>query len=226
MASVLSLEHLGKQLPTQQHTWLFSDITVDIASPEITLIMGKSGQGKSTLLRLLGLLDTADDGTIRHLGKTPTEWGPEKWRMSVSYVAQQPVMLPGSVEDNLRAVSRLHKRPFETELARTWMESRRSRRDGLEQAGGAALRRRTAACRTGPFSSPASNGTLAGRGDSFSGHHQQAGYRRTSRRPASPRRHYPAVDHARLGASASGRPADLVFGGWPSARRLPGRSLL
>ncbi|MEJ8548044.1 ABC transporter ATP-binding protein [Brevibacillus borstelensis] len=123
MTSVLSLDHLGKRLPTPPHAWLFSDITADIASPEITLIMGKSGQGKSTLLRLLGLLDMADGGTIRHLGKTPSEWGPEKWRMSVSYVAQHPVMLPGSVEDNLRAVSRLHKRPFESEQARTWMEA-------------------------------------------------------------------------------------------------------
>ncbi|USG65222.1 ATP-binding cassette domain-containing protein [Brevibacillus ruminantium] len=122
-SSILTLEQLGKQFPSQPDTWLFSGISAEILSPEITLIMGKSGQGKSTLLRLLGFLDTPDHGTIRHLGKTPAEWSAEKWRMSVSYVAQHPVMLPGTVEENLQTVSRLHKRPFESDTAHQWMEA-------------------------------------------------------------------------------------------------------
>ena len=42
--------------------------------------------------------------------------------MAVSYVAQQPMMLPGSVEENLRAASNLHQRVFDVKQARQWME--------------------------------------------------------------------------------------------------------
>ncbi|MCG3084719.1 ATP-binding cassette domain-containing protein, partial [Anoxybacillus sp. LAT27] len=76
-----------------------------------------SGQGKSTLLRILALLTRPDSGTVRLAGKPPEQWTPERWRMTMSYVSQHPVMLPGSVEDNLRTVSRLHQRSFPADRA-------------------------------------------------------------------------------------------------------------
>jgi putative ABC transport system ATP-binding protein len=42
--------------------------------------------------------------------------------MAVSYVAQQAVMLPGSIDDNLRTVSRLHGMPYDSFLAAQLVE--------------------------------------------------------------------------------------------------------
>lgn len=121
MTTELEIERLGKRLTTSPETWLFQEFTAQITAPEIIGILGKSGQGKSTLLRILGRLAIADQGTIRLGNKDWRGWEPEAWRMTMSYVAQQPVMLPGSVEDNLRAASALHQRPFDERLARQYM---------------------------------------------------------------------------------------------------------
>lgn len=48
--------------------------------------------------------------------------------MKIGFVAQQAVMLPGSVEDNLRTVSKLHDRPYDLKLVQRLLEQL-----GLEQ---------------------------------------------------------------------------------------------
>ena len=48
-------------------------IDLAIADAEFLAVMGRSGSGKSTLLKLVGGLDTPDDGTVIHRGRSP-EW--------------------------------------------------------------------------------------------------------------------------------------------------------
>lgn len=122
MTTILQLEGLGKQLHPPDGPWLFRELHASVTEPAIISILGKSGQGKSTLLRILGRLTAPDSGSMRLQGKDLRQWTPEAWRMTVSYVAQQPVMLPGSVEDNLRAAALLHQRSFDLTQARQWME--------------------------------------------------------------------------------------------------------
>lgn len=128
MSATLQLQTLGKQLGSPSGSWLFRDISASIQEPAIVSILGKSGQGKSTLLRILGRLTAQDQGMVLLDGKEMEQWAPEHWRMRISYVSQAPVMLPGTVEDNLRAASTLHQRPFDRQQARLWMEQ-----IGLEQ---------------------------------------------------------------------------------------------
>jgi len=122
MTTSLEIENLGKQFSALPDQWLFRDFTTSITEPDIIGILGKPGQGKSTLLRILGRLAKADQGTIRLDGKEWRHWEPEARRMTMSDVAQQPVMLPGTVEDNLRITSVLHQRPFDEKLARACLE--------------------------------------------------------------------------------------------------------
>ncbi|NGQ95104.1 ATP-binding cassette domain-containing protein [Brevibacillus sp. SYP-B805] len=122
MGALLELEHIGKNAGGGPGSWLFRDVNAVVAEPSIIHILGLSGQGKSTLLRIIGLLTPPDEGTVRLQARAAAEWVPEKWRSLVSYVAQHPVMLPGSVEENLRAVSRIHQQPFEARYARALME--------------------------------------------------------------------------------------------------------
>lgn len=122
MTTRLEIENLGKQHATLADAWLFRHFSASVTEPEIVGILGKSGQGKSTLLRILGRLDKASQGSIRLQNKDLSLWEPEAWRMTMSYVAQQPVMLPGTVGDNLRITSVLHQLPFDEKLAKDYME--------------------------------------------------------------------------------------------------------
>ncbi|WP_083205163.1 ATP-binding cassette domain-containing protein [Bacillus sp. FJAT-27264] len=97
--------------------YLFSQISAEITEPARIAMVGASGQGKSTLLRIMALLDTPDEGNLLVNGKSYQHIHARQWRMAVTYVAQQAVMLPGSIEDNLRTVSRLHGQPYDDSLA-------------------------------------------------------------------------------------------------------------
>ncbi|WP_091169357.1 ATP-binding cassette domain-containing protein [Paenibacillus sp. 1_12] len=121
--SILQIYQLRKHIQQKEQRVLFDDFTAQIDEPAIISVLGASGQGKSTLLRIIGMLDTADKGTVCYRGKLSNEWQPNMWRNKVSYVAQQAVMLPGSVEENLRTVSRLQKQSFDRILALRLLEA-------------------------------------------------------------------------------------------------------
>lgn len=121
MTPILQIEGIGKFHPDGQHSVLFTEVSAVIAEPEIIAVLGASGQGKSMLLRILGRLERHDNGSISLMGKAMDRWNPREWRMKATYVAQQSILYPGSIEDNLRLVSRIHGKPFERDLARKLM---------------------------------------------------------------------------------------------------------
>jgi putative ABC transport system ATP-binding protein len=115
---VLELQGVRKNRNGVESDPLFSNVTATIADPIIISILGVSGQGKSTLLRLLAGLDKADEGDIRLHHISQRDIDPRLWRMKVCYVAQQSVMLQGSIEQNLKTVSMLHRMPYDEKLVR------------------------------------------------------------------------------------------------------------
>jgi ABC-type multidrug transport system fused ATPase/permease subunit len=76
---------------------------VAFAAPRgtVTALVGGSGAGKSTLLRCLNRLEEPDEGTIALDGTDIRMLDPPLLRRRVALVSQTPVMLPGTVEDNL-----------------------------------------------------------------------------------------------------------------------------
>jgi tungstate transport system ATP-binding protein len=87
------------------------DITaLDIASGEILAIVGPSGAGKSTLLRLLNFLEPVSAGTLSYVGQPVGPEPPLALRREVTTVFQRPVMLGGSVRDNVAFGLRLRGR--------------------------------------------------------------------------------------------------------------------
>ncbi|MCM3784823.1 ATP-binding cassette domain-containing protein [Neobacillus mesonae] len=122
MTYLLNLQRLTKYIGTDR-TILFSDVRAEVIEGERIAVIGASGQGKSTLLRILSLLDGPDEGDIAWHGVSFCESDPRLWRMKITYVAQHPVMLPGSVEDNLKMVHFIHKVPYDKALAQRLLES-------------------------------------------------------------------------------------------------------
>ncbi|MFS2157107.1 ATP-binding cassette domain-containing protein [Pseudomonas sp. Pseusp122] len=65
-------------------------------------ITGSSGSGKSVFLRTLALLDGATCGDILWQGKPIADAQVPRYRSRICYLSQKPVLLEGTVEDNLR----------------------------------------------------------------------------------------------------------------------------
>ncbi|MEF2293575.1 ATP-binding cassette domain-containing protein [Virgibacillus dokdonensis] len=80
---------------------------LEIPAQQIVCIVGKSGSGKSTFLRLLNHLDSPDEGTIFYQGENMQKMNPIELRRSITMVPQTPVIFSGSVEDNLKIGQKL-----------------------------------------------------------------------------------------------------------------------
>jgi ABC-type multidrug transport system fused ATPase/permease subunit len=77
------------------------DVSFDAPRGKVLALVGASGAGKSTLLRCLTRLAEPDSGTIALDGEDILHVAPQVLRRRVALVAQAPVMLPGTVADNL-----------------------------------------------------------------------------------------------------------------------------
>ncbi len=69
---------------------------------EFVALTGPSGAGKSTALALLLRLADPDSGRVRAGGVDLREVDPAAWRRRVTWVPQRPVLLRGTIEDNVR----------------------------------------------------------------------------------------------------------------------------
>lgn len=61
-----------------QELQVFKDLDLEVKQGEILVIIGASGVGKSTLLHLMGLLDTPDAGCICHKGINLNSYSPKQ----------------------------------------------------------------------------------------------------------------------------------------------------
>ncbi|MGO4547224.1 ATP-binding cassette domain-containing protein [Paenibacillus sp. 2TAB23] len=118
MKPMLEFRHLKKNIGGPADRPLFENVSAKVAEPAIIALLGVSGQGKSTLLRILAGLEAVDEGDIRLHDISLRGSDPKEWRKKMCYVAQQAVMLPGSIEQNLRTVSMLHRSPYDEKLVR------------------------------------------------------------------------------------------------------------
>jgi ABC-type methionine transport system ATPase subunit len=82
---------------------------VDLEIPErrVTALVGPSGAGKTSLLRLLNRLDDPVGGEIHCRGRPLAEYPVRELRCRVGFVFQTPVMFPGTVRENLREAAEL-----------------------------------------------------------------------------------------------------------------------
>jgi putative ABC transport system ATP-binding protein len=97
--AVLRAENLGRSVPGKV---LVSQATFEVHKGETLAIVGPSGSGKSSLLRLLNRLDEPTSGTVYLDGVDYRHIAPRELRRSVGMVTQRPYLFPGTVADNLQ----------------------------------------------------------------------------------------------------------------------------
>jgi len=97
--TVLRAEGLSRVVPGKA---IVSDVSFEVGRGEVLGIVGASGSGKSSLLRLLNRLDEPTTGTVYLDGKDYRQIPPRELRRRVGMVTQRPFLFPGDVASNLR----------------------------------------------------------------------------------------------------------------------------
>lgn len=86
---------------------LLRNIDLQIPRGKVTVLLGTSGAGKTSLLRLLNRLDDPAAGEISYLDRSLDGYPVTELRRRVGFVFQTPVMFAGSVHDNLREAAEI-----------------------------------------------------------------------------------------------------------------------
>jgi len=71
-----------------------------ISEGEITCIIGKSGGGKTTFLKLLNNMISPDNGTIKFKDKSIDHYNPIELRREVLMLPQEPILFESTIRDN------------------------------------------------------------------------------------------------------------------------------
>jgi putative ABC transport system ATP-binding protein len=80
---------------------VLDSVSLAVDAGEIVDVVGPSGSGKSTLLRALAQLLPGATGELFVAGSPASDIGPARWRARVALLPQKPIMISGTVRDNL-----------------------------------------------------------------------------------------------------------------------------
>jgi osmoprotectant transport system ATP-binding protein len=105
-AAVITFDHVIKRY--DDGTLAVDDLSVECATGEITVLVGSSGCGKTTSLRMINRLVDATSGTISVDGADVHRSDPAELRRGMGYVIQHGGLFPHrNILDNIATVPRL-----------------------------------------------------------------------------------------------------------------------
>ena len=91
---------------------ILENINLEIEKNKITCLIGESGCGKTTLLKMINRLNDPTSGIITINGKNILKEDPIKLRRNIGYVIQQTGLFPHmTIEENIEIIPRIEKVP-------------------------------------------------------------------------------------------------------------------
>ena len=106
---MIEFHQVSKQFEQRK---VIDTLTLTIAEGEFTVLIGASGSGKSTTLKMINRLVEHDTGYIRFAGEEIRSFKPEEIRRRMGYAIQSIGLFPHwTVEQNIGAVPQLLKWP-------------------------------------------------------------------------------------------------------------------
>src|SRR5579862_319933 len=98
----IALEHVSFSIGDRP---LLRDITFSVGRGETLVLLGRSGSGKTTTLKLINALRMPTKGEVRVRGKRTADWDPIQLRRGIGYVIQDGGLFPHfTVERNIALV--------------------------------------------------------------------------------------------------------------------------
>jgi osmoprotectant transport system ATP-binding protein len=114
---VIVFEHVSAQRGCRA---VLHDVTFNVTQGETVALVGRSGAGKSTVLKLINRMLEPSGGRVLVNGGDTREWDPTTLRRQTGYVLQEVGLFPHmSVERNVGLVPALAQWPQERIAART-----------------------------------------------------------------------------------------------------------
>ena len=105
----VELIHVEKQFPGMTGPAL-DDVNIRIAEGEFVTVLGSSGCGKTTLIKMLNRLCEPDRGDILLFGENIREQNPVLLRRKTGYVIQQVGLFPHmTVKENISTIPKILK---------------------------------------------------------------------------------------------------------------------
>ena len=91
---------------------ILKDLSFTIEAGETLVLLGRSGSGKTTALRLINRMLSPTSGEVLVEGNATTAWDPVRLRRGIGYVIQDGGLFPHfTIERNIGLVPRLEKWP-------------------------------------------------------------------------------------------------------------------
>ena len=93
---------------------LLKQLNLQVNAGETLVLLGRSGSGKTTTMKLINRLLDPTTGRVLVDGKQTVDWDPIRLRRRIGYVIQEIGLFPHlTVEENIGVVPRLENWPAE-----------------------------------------------------------------------------------------------------------------
>ncbi|AWN32920.1 MULTISPECIES: ABC transporter ATP-binding protein [Lactobacillus] len=107
MTSAIKFEHVKKSFADKV---VVNDLNLDIQQGELFVLVGNSGSGKTTSIKMINRLEDPNDGRVLVNQRPTTEYNVQKLRWQIGYVLQQIALFPNmTVAKNITLIPEIQE---------------------------------------------------------------------------------------------------------------------
>jgi len=98
---LIILSHVSFTYPSRPTAKVLDNISLELRPGTVTALVGPSGGGKSTVVRLIERLYDVDEGSITLDGHNLKDLDPSWLHRSIGLVSQEPILFATSIKENI-----------------------------------------------------------------------------------------------------------------------------